>query len=629
MHQPETLIESEEKINLHFTEGWSHRFSDSKNALEIAARVLSKAENANSELLLAKGFLLQSAARFLSSSKENITDNLFKAAGIFEKEKDELNLARCYNIIGNIFDSYGDYAKAMEYCSKALRIAETNNFKEERGDILSTLGNIHFRLTDFTSAVNCFQKSYAIREELGNVKALASSLNLIGRTYGMMNDFENAFSFYDKSLQIRLKENDIVGLPWTYLGIAVLHKKTDNHELALEHFNKGLEANSKTPDKRFELLCLIEIGRILAEQENFEKAISHYEKAMEIAQSLNAKPLLYEIHHEFANVFEKIGELKKAIFHFKKHQKLKDEVHSADVLNKLKNQQIGFAVERSEKEAEIYRLKHVELKNAFDIIEEKNKHITDSISYASRIQKAILPSTEDMAELLPQSFLMYRPKDIVSGDFYWASEVENKIIVIVGDCTGHGVPGAFMSMIGTDQLNHIIYEQKIFSPALILEKMHQRIKRSLKQDRANKESNDGMEMAICIIDKSLNELVYSGAGRPLIYCHYENDGSYTLHEYKADKKSLGGDRMTEDETFTEHKLSFKKNDCLFLFSDGFQDQFDQADEMKFSSRRLKELLQSISPFNTEDQQQKAEQSFDQWKGKHHQTDDVVLFGAKF
>lgn len=629
MHQPETLVESEEKINLLFSEGWSARFSDSKRALSLADSILKETEALKSDKLIAKGYLLQSAARFLSSSKENITDNLFKAAPIFERVNDEINLTRCYNVIGNIFDSYGDYAKAMEYCSKALKIAETKNFKEETGDILSTLGNIHFRLADYNSAVDCFQKSYSIREELGNVKAQASSLNLIGRTFGMLNDFENAFSFYDKSLQIRLRENDLVGLPWTYLGIAVLCKKTNNHDLALKHFNSGLDANSKTPDKRFELLCLIEIGRILAEQENFEKAISHYEKAMEIAQSLNAKPLLYEIHNEFANVFEKTGDLQKAIFHFKEYQKLKDEVQSADVLNRLKNQQIGFAVERSEKEAEIYRLKHVELKNAFDIIEEKNKHITDSISYASRIQKAILPSTEDMAELLPQSFLMYRPKDIVSGDFYWVSEVDDKIIVIVGDCTGHGVPGAFMSMIGTDQLNHIIYEQKIFSPALILEKMHQRIKRSLKQDRANKESNDGMEMAICIIDKKLNELDYSGAGRPLIYCRCENDGSYTLQEYKADKKSLGGDRMTEDETFTEHKLSFKKNDCLFLFSDGFQDQFDQADEMKFSSRRLKELLLCISPLSPEAQQQKAEETFDNWKGSHHQTDDVILFGTKF
>jgi serine phosphatase RsbU (regulator of sigma subunit) len=258
------------------------------------------------------------------------------------------------------------------------------------------------------------------------------------------------------------------------------------------------------------------------------------------------------------------------------------------------------------------------------LVEEKNKDITDSINYARRIQTAILPSEETMNRSLSDFFVFYQPKDIVSGDFYWFTEKTGKIIFAVADCTGHGVPGAFMSMIGNDLLTQIIIEKNILKPDLILSNLHEGVRNALKQD-SSADTKDGMDIALVCIDFQNKSLSYAGALRPLWMIP---KGTHTLTEYKADKFSIGGSYSSEQRIFTSHTISFNEGDSIYISSDGFADQFGGEKGKKFMTKNMKELLLSIYEKPMSEQKVILLDSFNKWKHGRHQVDDVLVAGIK-
>ncbi len=235
----------------------------------------------------------------------------------------------------------------------------------------------------------------------------------------------------------------------------------------------------------------------------------------------------------------------------------------------------------------------------------KNKSFTDSVNYAKRIQKAVMPTIDNILQSLPESFVFYKPKDIVSGDFYGFTKKNGKIIFAVGDCTGHGVPGAFMSMIGINILNHLTIGKGITNPAEILNGLHNRIRKALKQDLSVENAKDGMDMALISIDFAREELEFAGAMRPL-YIVRKNElftsapnlcdsGENFVEEIKGNKYSIGGGIVSNREhAFTNHRVKINKGDTLYMFSDGYVDQFGGEKEKKFLTYRLKELLCKIN-----------------------------------
>lgn len=260
-------------------------------------------------------------------------------------------------------------------------------------------------------------------------------------------------------------------------------------------------------------------------------------------------------------------------------------------------------------------------------IEEKNKNITDSITYAKRIQQAILPHSDEFGRLLPDSFVFYLPKDIVSGDFYWISRKEGYVLVAAADCTGHGVPGAFMSMIGNALLNEIVNEKGITSPEAILNQLHISIRQMLKQDQQHGETRDGMDMAICRIDLQKRTVDYAGAMRP-VYIVSDNEGRPQLTELKADKHPIGGIQDSEERKFTLHRLQLKRNDMIFLSSDGFADQFGGERGKKFMVKKFQQLLIDLYHLPLKEQQAKLHAKFEEWRGSHEQVDDVLVIGIR-
>lgn len=272
----------------------------------------------------------------------------------------------------------------------------------------------------------------------------------------------------------------------------------------------------------------------------------------------------------------------------------------------------------------IYRY-YNEKKKTYILLEEKNKKITDSINYASRIQKSILPSEAEIKKQLPQSFIYFQPRDIVSGDFYWLSKIEKKTIIACIDCTGHGVPGAFMSLIGNTLLNEIVNEKKIVQASLILKHLHLGILKALNQSTERVQSRDGMEMSLCVIDNKDNTIEYTGAMNPL---YLVKDNVVTV--IKPDIKAIGGliNQNVEIE-FTNQTIPIQKNMSIYLFTDGYMDQFGGAENKKFNIPNFKKLLLDIQVMDMDKQKEVLEQTIKKWQGTNKQIDDMLVIGIRF
>lgn len=255
---------------------------------------------------------------------------------------------------------------------------------------------------------------------------------------------------------------------------------------------------------------------------------------------------------------------------------------------------------------------------------EKNRDITSSIEYAKRIQEAILPSQDLIFSKLQNAFILYKPKDIVSGDFYWFGEKNNFKIIAAVDCTGHGVPGAFMSMIGHNLLNQIVAEKDFSDPGLILNELHKGVQAALKQGQNQINTNDGMDVALVAVNTDTREIYYAGAFRSLVIV--SNEGN--LDKIDGNKYPVGGAQLDTNRVFNTHRRQLSKNDCIYLFSDGYADQFGGDRGKKFMVKRFHDILVSIHDFSVNEQQKELEKHFNDWKGDFEQVDDVLVIGIK-
>jgi serine phosphatase RsbU (regulator of sigma subunit) len=280
------------------------------------------------------------------------------------------------------------------------------------------------------------------------------------------------------------------------------------------------------------------------------------------------------------------------------------------------------AKQLAEKKIDEQRL---QLESNNKILAMKNEDVLSSISYAKKIQYAVLPSEENIYRSIPLSFIIYNPRDIVSGDFFWFHEIDrDNYILACADCTGHGVPGAFMTVIGSNALTQIVIENKVSSLSQILSELDDRVTSTLKQERSHYGLiQDGMDISIVKVNKQKKEFTFASAKRPAIYMR-----DHQLQELKGSRNSIGGLR-SEKKTFTETVVNYSEDDMLYLFTDGVVDQFGGSMNKKFTSKRLRELMQQIHALPVADQKRTAEETIREWKGNNEQTDDVLLIGIRF
>jgi serine phosphatase RsbU (regulator of sigma subunit) len=255
------------------------------------------------------------------------------------------------------------------------------------------------------------------------------------------------------------------------------------------------------------------------------------------------------------------------------------------------------------------------------IVEAQNKRIAESINYSKKIQNAINPAEETLHNIISESFILYKPKDVISGDFPWLFERGRYLYLAAVDCTGHGVPGAMMSMIGSLLLNDIVNGADEYKPSEVLIRLHQAVVRTLKQDVPGSNSSDGMDIGLCRIDKESREILFSGAHRPLIQLRNRE-----ISQFKGDKFPIGGMQYKGKNNYTDHQIEVKKGDSYFIFSDGLTDQTGGSDGKKYMISSLLEVILSGSGRKASDMKELINQSFEEWKGASKQVDDVILIG---
>ncbi|MGD1842083.1 MAG: PP2C family protein-serine/threonine phosphatase, partial [Thermonemataceae bacterium] len=247
-----------------------------------------------------------------------------------------------------------------------------------------------------------------------------------------------------------------------------------------------------------------------------------------------------------------------------------------------------------------------------------------SIRYAQRIQEATLPTQKRLKKYLPEHFILYKPRDIVSGDFYWFLKKQGKAFLVVADCTGHGVPGAFMAMLGITSLNYLIGVNDLTAPAKILKKLDGQISAALNQKTEKNLNYDGMVLAMCVFDFEQRKLTFASAERPL----YIVRGKH-LTKIQGNKHIIGGNIVETTKSFTQQEVPIEKNDMLYLFSDGYTDQFGGGiKKKKFSTRRFQNLLCDIAHLPPEEQSIMLEKTLQEWQGSHPQIDDILVVGLK-
>lgn len=347
-----------------------------------------------------------------------------------------------------------------------------------------------------------------------------------------------------------------------------------------------------------DILKSIELAKL------YEKQAEEYMAEDNQQEAIDAKALLYGVLKEISDHYEKTGDFKSALEYYKKYNAVKEDVLNAETEEGLK-------------------LKNLELKQAYQHIEEKNRDFLDSIRYAYRIQKAISPPQKLVDELLPQSFILYKPKDVVSGDFYFVSKLKDKVVFAAVDCTGHGVPGALMSVIGYNWLVQGVSDAAVDTPGKLLTFLDAGVNETLRQTADESGVKDSMDLAVCMIDYKTNTLMYSGAYNP---CYYISKGEF--NEIKADKFPIGVNTDGVVDIYSENSVQLYKGDTVYIFSDGYADQFGGPKGKKFKYKQMKEIIESIQDKSMQEQGAILDKAFVEWQGNEEQVDDILVIGVK-
>jgi serine phosphatase RsbU (regulator of sigma subunit)/tetratricopeptide (TPR) repeat protein len=489
----------------------------------------------------------------------------------------------------------GEDLKAIQFYIQAWKSFHASGSKQQEGVALTMLGETYLRRSDLSNAENYFLKSISLFREINDEYGLGATLGMMGKLYEKRGLPDKSLAYHLEALEIHERRKAWDDIKNTSAHLVALYKAKGDYVNGFKY----QELYMQFKDSVFN----IERNRSLAEaetkyeSEKKEQALKL--KNLELEKSQTEVSQRNMLIYVFIGAFILFGVLLYLVY-----IQFREKKRANLVLEKQFR-------EISEKNTQIEHQKNV--------IEEKNKDITDSINYSRHIQQAILPSESLIQKTFPDSYFIYKPKDIISGDFYFIENTSEYTYFAVVDCTGHGVPGALLSVFAQNTLKKIISTKKLL-PNEVLSEVCREFKANLGGNRNDFDSiNDGMDIALACLDKSKNKLYFSGAKNPLILMRDEE-----LHELKADRWGISGRNEEEQLNFTNHEVEIKKGDKIYLFSDGFIDQFGGPKGKKFKYKQLQELLQEASKLILTEQKKYIENIFESWKGGLEQLDDVTL-----
>ncbi len=572
--------------------------------------------------ILVKGILILSVLTFLTPiySQTDINTQLREndsKAALFLEEGKETDAAQLYNQSAYLLRSANRLTEAADYYQKVLEI--NTRLGNRRGQMISqnSLAMVYLENENYQKAIFHLRKELEFRKQINNKAEIINVLANIALAENEISGFDSAIEHIENAISLSKELNDIVLLKRCY-GVAFdIYEKQGNDAKSHEYFELYSAIDRKIKEQKMTEITTEAARKVnIAESEKHstEKILS--EKSVELEKTVSTLQEANELTREQKMEIE----LKEAKI---SEQRLREKYLIIGLLITLvfivALAFMFFKIVRANKKINQQRL----------WLEKQNKEIRASIRYAKTIQQAILPATSEIEKYF-DPFIIYLPKDIVSGDFYWIATQEiNKVTSVyfaVVDCTGHGVPGAFMSMIGSRLLDEIVTEKMVDSPAKILGMLNQMIRTALRQEETD--NNDGMDMALCKLELQVNKkkkLTYAGAKRPLyIIKNKENK----LISHRGDRKSIGGYSLSKREiTFTDYAVEVEKGDMIYLFSDGIIDQ-NSPDRKKFGRVRLEEAFVDSAKLESQEQKKLIEDRLKEYMQNEEQRDDIALAGLK-
>ncbi|MGB0916734.1 MAG: tetratricopeptide repeat protein [Flavobacteriales bacterium] len=595
--------------------------------------------------------------------------NAFK---IFEQSGDKVGLANAHNNIGIVHRGNGDQEKALENFLKALELFRQLGNNVGEANTLNNIGNIYYQQEKFDQALEFYENSLVISEELGDKSSMAGKLSNIGGVYLVLGNNEKALESTKKALALQKGIGDNKGQISTLNNLGAYFKEAGDLDKSLVYFLDAEKVQKRIGDHSYSTITLSSIGEIYKEKKQSKLGLSYLRRALKEAKTYGSTEDQISVFEDLSQTYADLGDFKASYDYQQLAVKVKDSLDRLIGTRDLAEMQVKFETEQKQREIELlgkekevqdlrltkqiavrnmvimfsvlalimllliygrYRTKkkanealdkkNQEIEQQKKTVEEKNHEITSSIEYAKRIQDAIMPSMDEIKSALPNSFVYYRPKEIVSGDFYWFAKQQDTCFIAAVDCTGHGVPGAFMSMIGNDHLNQIVNVEQRSKPDEILNRLHHEIQVTLKQKHGVTDNHDGMDIALCAINQKEQKLLFSSANRYLYHIR-ENEFSET----KGDHFNLGGIMHEDVRHYNLHEIDLKKGDVFYVFSDGVSDQFGGEKSKKFGYKRLKELLMSLHQKPMEEQKAIFEKTLVDWMGDGDQIDDFLLIGIR-
>lgn len=578
-------------------------------------------------------------------------DFYFQAMKVNESADRKNGIAANLSNIGNVYMDEKDYPKALSYLFKALKLNQELNRKVGIAVNNGNIGLVYKSLGDHPKALTYFETALKLNEELDRKTGIAENLNNIGLIYKFKADSS---------------DNTTV--------------RNLNYSTALEYYSRSLKISEKTGDKGAVANVLDNIGSAYVSLKKYKEAYDNIYQALDLAILTGERYVLKRNYESLSDLYEKsnirlqdtiggkllnIEEMRlRSKYYYQRSIAIRDELFSTENRKQLVQKEMNFEFEKKEaalknlqeKKDElaavekkkqklllflisgvlllvfvfsgfVFRSLRIAKKQKMIIeeqkllVEEKNKDIIDSINYAKRIQDALLKEEEHISEHLPEHFIFLKSKDIVSGDFYWALEKQKHFYMAAVDCTGHGVPGAFMSMLGVAFLNEINATVEVLSPSEILNQLREKIVEELGQGRKELEAKDGMDISLVRFNLETRELQWAGANNPL---YYILNGKWL--EIKANKQPISYQENMQP--FTNHSIQLETGSSFYLFTDGYADQFGGPSGKKFKSSQLKETLFAISNRPMKEQKIILKDTFETWKGELEQIDDVCIIGMK-
>lgn len=611
---------------------------------------------------------------------------LRKAAG------DKKKIISTQSILGKVYTMQGDFEKAIDLYQQNLKISQELNYGPGIANSLNSIAPVYMKLKQNDKAIEYFKEALDIYEKMNSKGPdYAACLNNLANVYKELNDHKKSVEYYLKALEIfqnsNAKNSDLATL---LINIGDEYEMGSNFNKALEYYQKAMKLQEEVDNKEGMARSLFHIASIHNQMKNHQAALDCYNKSLSISQEINVTALYLSNLQKLSDTYKMLGQIDKALELKDQYIIAKEIVVNQEMNGKLTEMQTKYDSDKKQHQIEImgkekevqaarqrmiviasviglltllitvffiynrYRMKkksHADLevrnqqimqqkeeieaqRDEIEIqkhlVEEKNLEVMDSIRYAKRIQAAILPRADYIDSFLSDYFIIFKPKDIVSGDYYWMTKRGNWLVIVAADCTGHGVPGAFMSMLGISFLNEIVSKPHVTTAALALNDLRAYVVKSLQQKGLVGEQKDGMDLVFTAINTDTLEMHFAGANNPL---YHVRNGELT--EYKADKMPIA--IYEEMKPFTDNIIQLQKGDSIYMSSDGYEDQFGGPKGKKFMSKQFKNTVIAMQDKTMKEQGEFLDKAIEDWKSfidpvtnePFAQIDDILVIGVRF